>query len=408
MLAAFRSRNYTLFWIGSFVSNVGTWMQTVALGWLIYEMTGSASWLGTVSFAANAPMLLFGLVGGAVADRSDRRLVLVGTQAVAGAAALLLAALTARGALQIWQVIAIALASGIALSFYTPVAQSIIPSMVPPEALLDAVSLNSVQFNLARIVGPVAAGFAYAAIGAGGCFLVNGVSFLVLAVALARLRLLSRLPSTATSIRRQLVAGLRYARSEPLIATLLAFAGVMSLFGFPYIILMPAVARDALALGPDGLGLMMGSVGFGAVVGGLALAAFGDVPRKALLAVVAGSILAVLLVGFSLATTLRSAAPLLFLLGMVQVGCIASLNTALQVTVSDSMRGRVMGMLSFALFGLSTLGAMLLGVLGDHIGVANALRLGSAAIVAASAFVMLRAPAIFEPVGLPPSPVSSR
>ena len=131
-------------------------------------------------------------------------------------------------------------------------------------------------------------------------------------------------------------------------------------------------------------------------------------PRKALLAVVAGSILAVLLVGFSLATTLHSAAPLLFLLGMVQVGCIASLNTALQVTVSDSMRGRVMGMLSFALFGLSTLGAMLLGVLGDHIGVANALRLGSAAIVAASAFVMLRAPAIFEPVGLPPSPVSSR
>ncbi|HUE39587.1 MAG TPA: MFS transporter, partial [Candidatus Binatia bacterium] len=237
MFAAFRSRNYTLFWTGSFVSNVGTWMQTVALGWLIYEMTGSASWLGTVSFAANAPMLVLGLVGGAVADRYDRRRLLVSTQGAAGIAALVLAVLTARGSLQIWQVMAIALASGIALSFYTPVAQAIIPAMVPSEALLDAVSLNSVQFNLARIAGPVAAGFAYGRIGPSGCFLLNGISFLLLAVALSRLRLPPRLPAATESIGRQLIAGLRYARSDPLIVAMLAFAAVMSLFGFPYIIL---------------------------------------------------------------------------------------------------------------------------------------------------------------------------
>src|SRR5262249_40354959 len=201
MFSALRSRNYALFWVGSFVSNVGTWMQTVALGWVIYEMTGSASWLGTVSFAANAPALFTGLVGGAVADRADRKLLLVGTQAAAAAAAFLLALLTLRGSLEIWRVIAIALGSGLALSFYTPVVHATIPSLVPAEDLLNAVSLNSVQFNLARIIGPVAAGFAYSRIGAAGCFWLNGLSFLVLAISLARLRLPPRSPARAGSLR---------------------------------------------------------------------------------------------------------------------------------------------------------------------------------------------------------------
>ena len=376
-------------------------MQTVALGWLIYEMTGSASWLGTVSFAANAPTLFLGLVGGAIADRADRRLVLIATQAVAGTAALLLAVLTSRGALQIWHVIVIALGSGVAASFYTPVAQATIPSLVPDDALLSAVSLNSVQFNLARIAGPVVAGFAYATIGAAGCFVLNGVSFFMLALALAGLRLPTRITVVPGSIGRQLLEGLRYARSHDLIVTMLGFAAAISLFGFPYIILMPAVARDVLGLGPDGLGLMMGSVGFGAVVGGLGLAAFGDVPRKALLGVGAGTVLAGLLVAFSFTDTLRAAAPILFLLGFVQVGCVASINTTLQLTVTDAMRGRVMSMLSFALFGLSTLGSVLLGVIGDRVGVAAALRLGGCVILALGVLLVARSPAIFEPVGKP-------
>src|SRR5882757_3492403 len=161
VFSAFRSRNYALFWLGAFVSNVGTWMQSVALGWLVYEMTGAASWLGTVSFAANAPALFIGLIGGAVADRTDRQLVLVASQVAAGLAALLLAALTAHGSLQIWQVITIALVSGTAQSFYTPVVHATVPALVPPEDLLNAVSLNSVQFNLARILGPIIAGFTY-------------------------------------------------------------------------------------------------------------------------------------------------------------------------------------------------------------------------------------------------------
>jgi MFS family permease len=398
MFSAFRSRDYALFWIGSLLSNVGTWMQTVALGWLIYEMTGSASWLGTVSFAANAPTLVFGLVGGAIADRADRRFVLVATQAVCGAAALVLALLTARGALDMWRVIAIALASGTAASFYTPVAQATIPSLVSDDALLSAVSLNSVQFNLARIAGPVVAGFAYAAIGASGCFLVNGASFFALAFALVWLRYPTRPISLRGSIRRQLIDGIRYARAERLIATMLAFASAVSLCGFPYIVLMPAVARDVLHLDPQGLGLMMGAVGAGAIVGGLALAAFGDVPQKALVAVGAGTILAALLVAFSFVDDLRTAAVILFFLGLVQVGCVASINTTLQLTVSEEMRGRVMSMLSVSLFGLSTLGSVLVGTIGDHIGVPAALRLGGCAILAVGIALVVRSPAIFQPV----------
>jgi predicted MFS family arabinose efflux permease len=227
---------------------------------------------------------------------------------------------------------------------------------------------------------------------------VNGVSFVVLCFALARLRLPPRAPVPPTSIRRQLVEGLAYAASEPLIVAMLGLASAVSLFGFPYIILMPAVARDALQLGPEGLGLMMGSVGLGAVVGGLGLASVGDMARKAFLPVAAGGALALLLVAFSLVSTLSAAAPLLFLLGLAQIVCIASLNTTLQVTVIPAMRGRVMSMLSFALFGLSTLGALLLGIVGDAIGVTNALCLGGVAILAIAAVLAFRSPAVFAPV----------
>jgi MFS family permease len=400
VFSAFRSRDYTLFWAGSFVSNVGTWMQSVALGWLVYEMTGAASWLGTVSFAANAPALFVGLVGGAIADRTDRRLVLVSTQAAAAAGAFVLAALTGSHSLTIWQVITIALATGTASSLYVPVVHATLPALVPTEDLPNAVSLNSVQFNLARIVGPLLAGFAYSRLGPAGCFALNGASFVVLAMLLSRLRLPPRPIVTSGSIARQLLDGIRYARSEPLIVTMLAFAAVTSLLGFPYIILMPAVARR-IDLGPDGLGIMMGVLGAGAVIGGLVLGALGDVPRKGLLAVLAGTALAAFLVVFSMTTRLQTAAPVLFLLGVMQVSCVASLNTTLQVAVVDGMRGRVMSMLSFAFFGLSTLGSVFMGFVADRLGIDRALRLGGVSILAIAAIVLLRSRVVFEPVSPP-------
>jgi predicted MFS family arabinose efflux permease len=317
---------------------------------------------------------------------------------VAAAGALLLAALTATGALRIWQVLAIAITTGAALAVYMPVVHAMVPSLVPSEHLPNAISLNSVRFNLARIIGPLIAGVAYHLIGAAGCFLMNGVTFLSLIFALAWLRLPTQPASAPASLLRQLTEGFSYARSQRLISAMLVLASGISFFAFPYIILMPAIARDALHLGPDGLGLMMGAVGSGAVAGGLALAAAGDVPRKAMLACGAAGALGISLVAFSLAPTLRVAAPLLFLMGATQVTCVASLNTTLQVTVNHAMRGRVMSMLTFALFGLSTLGSLFLGVLGDRIGVPGALRLGGAVILTLAAVLGARSPEIVLPV----------
>lgn len=399
MFAAFRSRNYTLFWTGSFISSVGTWMQSIALGWLVYEITGSAAWLGAISFAANAPSLVVGLIGGAMADRADRKTTLVGTQIAAALAAFGLSALTRFGAPRLSEIVAIALFTGIAMAIYLPVVQATIPSLVPVEDLLNAISLNAVQFNLARTIGPIAAGASYAAIGPAGCFFLNGVSFLVLAVAFSRLRLPPQAIPPPSSIWRQLSDGLRYAASVRLIVTMLGLASAISLFGFPYIVLMPAVARDHLATGSAGLGMLMGAVGTGAVVGGLGLAWIGDVARKAMVAIGAGSLFAGALVAFSLARSMSAALPTLFLLGVVQVICIASANTTLQVSVANAMRGRVMSMLTLALFGLSTLGSVLLGVIGDRLGVEIALRLGGVAILLSVVALAVACPEIFEPVG---------
>ncbi len=214
MIRAFRSANYRLFWSGSFVSNVGFWMQNVALGWLVFDMTKRASLLGTISFCGNLPFLVLGLVGGAVADRASRRAVMLGAQAILAAAAFVLAFLTATGRIAIWHIVAIAMVDGVTNAVYTPVMQAVIPSLVPEADLLNAVSLNSVQFNLARMIGPVVAGLVYAEIGASGCFTINAVSFLVLAVALAYVRVAPRPAGSRPPMGRAVRDGLRYARTH--------------------------------------------------------------------------------------------------------------------------------------------------------------------------------------------------
>jgi MFS family permease len=395
VLAALRSRDYRLFWSGSLVSNIGLWMQQIALGWWIYDHTRSASMLGMIGFCANAPFLVLGLVGGAIADRASRRTVMLGTQLVLAAAATTLALLTAGGLLSIWQVILLAVIAGTANAIYAPTMQAVIPALVEPDVLLNAVSLNAVQFNLARALGPAAAALAYAAIGAAGCFSLNAASFLVLALLLARVRLPERPAETPPPMAHALRAGLGYARAHPVIGPALVLAALLSFCGFPYIILLPALARDALHLeSATGLGYLMAAVGAGAVTGGLALSAAGDVERKGLLAAVSA-------LGFGLVlgsvVVVRSAwvtAALLYVLGVLQTGCAATLNVTIQVAVDDRMRGRVMSMLTVILFGLSTAGGLVVGALGDRIGVPAALAAGGAVIAVAACAFLLRVPGL--------------
>jgi len=393
VLHALRSRDYRLFWSGSFVANIGLWMQQIALGWLVYGMTRSASWLGTIGFCGNMPVLVLGLVGGAIADRASRRTIMLGTQSVLAMTALALALLTATGHLTVWHVIGIAMVAGTASALYAPAMQAMIPSLVGPAELLDAISLNAVQFNLARTLGPAIAGLVYGTIGAAGCFALNASGFLVLTLLLARIRLPRRPVGAPPSVARALAEGLGYARAHPVIGPALLLTAVMSLFGFPYIILLPALARDALGLTQaSGLGYLMAAVGAGAVVGGLGLALAGDLPRKGLVAAASAIAFGAVLAAFAVVRSVQGTALLLFTMGILQTACVASLNTTIQLAVHDGMRGRVMSMMTVFLFGFATVGGLLVGALGDRIGVPSALAGGGVVIMLAAAALLVRAP----------------
>ena len=394
MLGALRSRDYRLFWSGSFVANLGVWVQQIALGWLVYDMTRRASLLGTIGFCGNLPVLTLGLVGGAIADRASRRTIMLSTLGVIAATALTLAALTASGLLAVWHVIAISMVAGTASALYTPAMQAVIPSLVEPSELLGAISLNSVQFNLARALGPALAGVGYGRIGPAGCFAANGAGFLAMTLLLARVRLPRRPPGAAPPVARALREGLGYARAHPVIARALLLAAVVSLFGFPYIILLPALARDALGLDAAGLGYLMAAVGAGAVVGGLALSAAGERPHKERLAVGTAVAFGLTLATFAIVRSARGTALVLFTLGVLQTVCVASLNTTIQLTVHDGMRGRIMSMMTVILFGFATTGGLLAGFASDRVGVPAALAAGGVVIAAAAAGVLARAPAL--------------
>lgn len=392
MFDAFRSRNFALLWTGSFVANVGIWMQSVAMGWLIYNLTNSASWLGRIGFASAAPTLFLGLLGGAIIEHADRRRLLCTCSLVFTLCGAALASITISGIVQIWMIILISLVSGTSTAFFMPVFQAVLPSTVPPAILMTAISLNSISFNVARIIGPIIGGFVMTRLGVGWCFALNGAGFLVMFAAALMLDMPPRQVATQPRIGHALRAGVDYARRHPLIRALLVLCITMSLFGFPYIVLMPAVARDVLHLEANGFTLLFSAVGAGAVTGGLTLAYLGDVKHKGLLVVSCSFIFGLLLIVLGNVTTFGAAAVLLAFVGFAMIICIASLNTLIQVTVADEMRARVMSMMTVSLFGLPTLGAWILGSLGDRIGITHALSIGGGVVALVALTIGLSSP----------------
>jgi predicted MFS family arabinose efflux permease len=384
-----RSRDYRLFWAGSLIANLGLWIQTIALGWLVYALTRKASWLGTVSFVGNAPTFVLGLLGGAIADRMSRRAIMIVSLLVLASSALALSAMAAFDNITIWRVIAVAIVTGTATAVYTPAMHSSVPSLVEERDLLDAITLNSVQFNLARAVGPALAGLLYGAIGPAGCFGVNASGFLVLAVVIAQLRLPPRPAVIAQPLARALREGLGYVRRHAVIGPAIFLAAVMSLFGFPYIIMMPALASNVLGLDATGLGWLMAAVGAGAVVGGLALSLAGQRGRSPRVTAVGSIAFGLCLLAFDRVRTPESMATLLFALGALQTITIASLTTTIQLHVHDGMRGRVMSMITVIFFGFATLGGVIAGTIGDRIGVPRALA-GGGAVTALAAVILSR------------------
>jgi len=381
---------YRRFWLGSLTANLGLWIQVIALGWLVYDLTRKAAWLGAISFVGNMPTLIFGLIGGAIVDRTSLRMVMLSALLVLSCTAATLALLTAAGVVTVWWVLALAVVSGTASAFYTPAMHALVPTLVGSDELLSAVSLNAVQFNLARAVGPAIAGLLYPRIGPAGCFVVNATGFLLLAATLTRIPMPTRSVVSPPSLAHALGEAARYVRAHALIGPALALAAVLSLFGFPYIILLPALARDTLHLDASGLGFLMASMGGGAVAGGLAVSWRGSRASRPTMIATGATLFGLALLGFQVTRTPRTTALLLASLGALQTITISTLTASVQIAVDDGMRGRVMSMLAALFFGFSTLGGLLLGVLGDRIGVPHALALGGVMTTCFAALHLVR------------------
>jgi MFS family permease len=382
MFRALSNRNYRLFWTGAFLSNVGTWMQAVAQGWLVLQLTNSPFWLGLDAFMATAPGFVLTLVGGVFADLIDRRRLLLYTQVVAGIAALGLAALVATSVVNRWMVLGFSFVTGCCMSLASPSYLAMTYDLVGREDLANAIAMNSTQFQLSRVVGPALAGVAFRVFGLAGCFFANGLSFIAVVAALWMVRTQPRtnVPTHAVSDRRalwrDLIEGLTYVRNRPRVSSLLLLAAVNSLFGAPYFSMVPIYARDIFRLGETGLALLMGVAGVGALSGALLVAYLGDFRRKGWFVLGGAITFGLCITGFALSTRLKLS--LLFLLGVgfSLVVSVALTNTLLQKLVTDQMRGRVMSMFILSFMGTLPIGNIIAGTASNHFGPPRTLAVG--------------------------------
>jgi MFS family permease len=368
MLRALRHRNYRLFFIGQLISLIGTWMQSVAQGWLVLRLTDSPALLGLVAAASSLPVLLFSLMAGTLADRLPKHKLLIITQVVAMLLAAILALLTLTGLVQVWHVFVLAGLLGVVNAFDAPVRQSFTVEMVGREDLLNAIALNASIFNAARTVGPAVAGIVVGLIGEGPAFAANALSFVFAIVALLMMRLP---PFTRPSGGRggsQLREGLAYIAGERRVRALLIQAAAVTIFCFVYIPLLPVFARDVLQTGASGYGALSAANGVGALAAALLLAQLGDrVPRGRLLTVSA-LIYPPLLITFTLLRNMPLAMLFMLLTGWAGVMTMALTNTLIQSIVPDALRGRVMSVLTLLLMGGSPMGGMVAGLVAEAVG----------------------------------------
>jgi MFS family permease len=393
MFRALSHRNYRLFWTGAFLSNCGTWMQAVAQGYLVYQLSHSSFLLGLDGFMATAPGFFLTLASGVFADLVDRRRLLLYTQVVVGLAALMLAVLISAGVVfrpgGVWFILGFSFVAGCCMAIAGPSYQAMTYDLVNREDVANAVALNSTQFQLARVVGPALAGIALRFLSLAGCFYVNGLSFVAVVVGLALVRFPARSPDAPDrpSIRdhrfiwRELLEGIRYVRNRPRVSLLLSIAAVNSLFGAPYMTMVPIFARDIFHMGASGLAWMMGTAGAGAFCGALVLAYLGDFKRKGW-SVLGGAIaFGICLICFSLSTNLKWSLVFLFGLGFAIVTSVAVTNTLLQQLVTDKMRGRVMSMFILSFMGAMPIGNLIAGTASHRFGAPRTLAVGGLIIV---------------------------
>jgi MFS family permease len=359
--AAFTYRDFRVLWFGAFTSSVGTWMQAVAQSWLVLTLTGSALFLGLDAFLGQLPIMLFTLIGGVVADRRDRRSLLLVSQCVQMASAFTLAGLVFANVIRIWHILCLSFISGCAQAFGGPAYQSLVPSLVEKKDLTNAIALNSIQFNLAGVVGPMLAGIALATVGTVACFTLNGLSFLAVIVALLSLHVTHIAPATSQPMLRELRGGLSYVWNERTLFALTILAFATTFLGTSMRTLLPLFAQNVFHGGVRRYSQMMVFVGAGAVVGALVVAGLGRTRRMGRTALVVQVVYGVLIFGFAASRTIWLSDTLLFLAGSALMVVFSSVTSLVQLIVPNQMRGRVMSIYMLAFRGGMPLGALASG-----------------------------------------------
>jgi MFS family permease len=399
-LGALTHRNFRLFFFGQGVSLIGTWMQSLALGWLVLELTNSPFAVGLNAGLRATGVLVFTLYAGVVADRVDKRRLIILTQALQMVEALALAVLVWTGVVAVWQVMVLAAFVGVVNAFDIPTRQSLIVDLVRRDDLMNAIALNSSAFNAARVVGPAVAGALIGLVGVGMCFFLNGISYLAVIAGLLAMRLPAFQPRARTATTwagfREVLA---FLRSDRRVGTLIVLTAVLSVCGFPVLVMMPVFARDVLHVGAAGFGALTAAVGVGAMLGALAIAMNSARIRSAgRLMAVGGTAFGLLLVLFALSRSFAQSLLLLGLTGCAMIVNNALTNTMIQTIVPDELRGRVMGFYSFVFVGMSPLGAFQAGAVAERFGAPWAVGAGGAVCALAVAVAVWRVPALRRPL----------
>lgn len=387
-IAAFEHRDFRLFWFGQLISLMGTWMQNLAQSWLVLQLTNSPFLLGLASAIQFLPLLLFSLIAGVVADRTPKRLMLIGTQTGSMVTALMLGILTLTGAVRYWHVLILAGLLGTINAFDTPTRQSFVVEMVGKKHLMNAIVLNSSAFNAARVIGPALAGLAIGKLGMAPCFLINAASYLAVIFGLTQIRVPDQTfqKSSDTMVREQIGEGLRYIRETPFILSTFLLMALLSSFTMNHQVLVPVLAQNTLHQGAEGFGFLMTAMGIGAFTGSIFLAMISHRGPQSKLLLGGALGLCVFQLLLSLNNSYHLALFFLGMMGWSMITFVSSANTTIQVDVPDHLRGRVMSVYSLVFLGLAPIGSFLGGSIaqigGAPAGLAAGAVIGMASLTA--------------------------
>jgi predicted MFS family arabinose efflux permease len=358
---AFQYREFRLLWFGSFTSSTGTWMQILAQSWLVFNISGSAFLLGLDNFLAQLPIVLFSLIGGVIADRIDRRRVLLGSQYVQMSCSFLLALLIALNHIRVWHILTLSFVVGCAQAFGGPAYSALVPMLVEKEDLPNAIALNSIQFNLARVIGPVLGGLALTQLGAAWCFALNGVSFIAVIISLLLLTIHFIPQKTGESIMTGVRQGLAFVRNQGAMVGLIGLAFCMTAFAMPMIAFLPVFAKNVLHAGPGAYSILLACSGAGSVAGALVVAALGNIQKKGLSALLMLLVLGAGIVAFALSKSILLSCVLLLISGAALMAVFSMISTLVQLITANEMRGRVMSVYNMAFRGGMPLGSITTG-----------------------------------------------